>query len=390
MQKQKTQACSRIRACLGICLNCDLKEDKMTAILYSAENERLKRRYFAYLKGAKRYSDSSVGESAKALHRFETYTKFRDFRKFHIEQASGFKKHLAVEKNKRTGKPLAKATIYGTLSNLRAFFHWLSDQPGCRAKLSHTDAEYFSLSEKDVRIAKAEGERPFPSLEQVQHVLRCMPANSEIEKRDRAVIALTLLTGARDRAIASLKLKHLDLLQHRIMQDARDVKTKFSKSFPTWFFPVGGEASSIAAEWERFLRAEKLFGPEDPLFPKTAVAPGSRLKFEVTGLSREFWSDAAPVRRIFKSAFEGAGLPYYNPHSIRKTLTQLGEQLCGTPEEFKAWSQNLGHEQVMTTFRSYGSVPQSRQAEILRMLSRPRPADDEVRKQLKELVAAWA
>jgi integrase len=360
----------------------------MTALNYSAENERTKRRYFAYLKGAKRYSESSVDEAAKALHRFETYTKFRGFRKFHIEQANGFKKYLVDEKNARTGKPLAKATLYGTLSNLRAFFHWLADQPGFRSKLSYSDADYFSLSEKDIRIAKAERDRPFPSLEQVQHVLRSMPAATEIELRDRAVIALALLTGARDKALASLKLKHLDVAQQRIIQDARDVKTKFSKSFPAWFFPVGKEACAIIGDWEQFLRAETLFGPEDPLFPKTAIAVGAGLKFEVIGLSREFWSDAAPIRRIFKLAFEGAGLPYYNPHSIRKTLTQLGERVCQTPEEFKAWSQNLGHEQVMTTFRSYGLVPQSRQAEIMHKLSEPKPPEDEVWKQLKELVAS--
>jgi integrase len=360
----------------------------MTALLYSAENERLKRRYFAYLRGAKRYSDSSVDEAAKALHRFEAYTKFRDFRKFHIEQAIAFKRHFAGEKNARTGKPLAKATLYGTLASLRAFFHWLADQPGYRSKLSYSDADYFSLSEKDIRIAKAERERPFPSLEQVQHVLQWMPAASEIELRDRAVIALALLTGARDKALASLKLKHLDVTQIRILQDAREVSTKFSKSFPTWFFPVGDEALAIIRDWEHFLRTEKLFGPEDPLFPKTAIAVGAGLKFEVIGLSREFWSDAAPIRRIFKSAFESAGLPYYNPHSIRKTLTQLGERVCQTPEEFKAWSQNMGHEQVMTTFRSYGSVPQSRQAEIIRKLSEPKPEEDEVLKQIKKLVAS--
>jgi integrase/recombinase XerD len=358
----------------------------MTALLYSAENERLKRRYFAYLKGAKRYSDSSVDEAAKALHRFEYYTKFRDFRKFHIEQASGFKRHLAGEMNARTGKTLTKATLYGTLVYLRAFFHWLADQPGYRSKLSYSDAAYFSLSEKDIRIAKAEREKPFPSLEQVQHVLRSMPAATEIELRDRAVIALALLTGARDKALASLKLKHLDVAQQRIIQDAREVKTKFSKSFPAWFFPVGDEACAIIRDWEQFLRTERLFGPEDPLFPKTAVAAGVGLKFEVIGLSRGFWSDAAPIRRIFKSAFEGVGLPYYNPHSIRKTLTQVGERVCQTPEEFKAWSQNLGHEQVMTTFRSYGSVPQARQAEIMRRLSEPKPPEDEVWKQLKRLV----
>jgi integrase/recombinase XerD len=108
------------------------------------------------------------------------------------------------------------------------------------------------------------------------------------------------------------------------------------------------------------------------------------------GLSREFWTDAAPIRKIFKASFEGAGLPYYNPHSIRTTLVQLGEQLCLTPEEFKAWSQNLGREQVMTTFRSYGSVPQSRQAEIIRKLGQPKVSDAELRRKLRELLAASA
>ena len=93
----------------------------MTTLTYSAENERLKRRYFGYLRAAKRYSDGSVDEAAKAPHRFETYTRFRDFRKFHIEQANGFKKHLAESRN-ATGKPLAKATVYGTLSIFARFF----------------------------------------------------------------------------------------------------------------------------------------------------------------------------------------------------------------------------------------------------------------------------
>ena len=35
------------------------------------------------------------------------------------------------------------------------------------------------------------------------------------------------------------------------------------------------------------------------------------------------------------------GLPY-NPHSFRKTLAQFGEQVCETPEAFKAWSQIPG------------------------------------------------
>jgi hypothetical protein len=64
-----------------------------------------------------------------------------------------------------------------------------------------------------------------------------------------------------------------------------------------------------------------------------------------------------------------AGLPYFNPHSFRNTLVRLGQTLCQSPEAFKAWSQNLGHEKVLTTFVSYGAVACDRQGEILRGLA---------------------
>ena len=37
-----------------------------------------------------------------------------------------------------------------------------------------------------------------------------------------------------------------------------------------------------------------------------------------------------------------------------------------SPEEMKAWSQNLGHSDVLTTFTSYGTVPLHRQCELIR------------------------
>ena len=66
-----------------------------------------------------------------------------------------------------------------------------------------------------------------------------------------------------------------------------------------------------------------------------------------------------------------AGLPYFNPHSFRNTLVQLGQEICKTPEQFKAWSQNLGHEKELTTFLSYGAVACLRQGEIIRGLAAP-------------------
>jgi len=37
-----------------------------------------------------------------------------------------------------------------------------------------------------------------------------------------------------------------------------------------------------------------------------------------------------------------------------------------SPEAMKAWSQNLGHADVLTTLTSYGAVPVHRQGELIR------------------------
>jgi hypothetical protein len=169
-----------------------------------------------------------------------------------------------------------------------------------------------------------------------------------------------------------MKLKHLDLVAGCVRQDAREVKTKFSKTFTTYFFPVGGEVSKIVQDWVLFLRGKQLWGNDDPLFPATRVAVGTNRQFAATGLTRTHWSSASPIRGIFREAFLRAGLPYFNPHSFRNTLVGLGQDLCASPEAFKAWSQNLGHEKVLTTFMSYGAVARDRQGEILRSLALPR------------------
>jgi integrase/recombinase XerD len=78
----------------------------------------------------------------------------------------------------------------------------------------------------------------------------------------------------------------------------------------------------------------------------------------------------------FPSGFRGSGAPVFQSHSFRKTLALFGQEVCQTPEEFKAWSQNLGHESVMTTFSSYGQVAERRQAEIIRSLGREKPSSD--------------
>jgi integrase len=340
---------------------------------HNAANERMKRQYFAYLGEAQGHSEPTIGAVAKAIARFEAYTRYKDFKTFHIEQAKAFKRDLANQRGHRSGEPLSKATLYTTLTALKRFFVWLAGQPRYKSRISYSDAEYFNLPSKETRIAKATRPARVPTLEQIRHVIQSMPATTDIERRDRALIAFTILTGARDGAVASFKLRHIDIADGKIDQDAREVQTKFSKSFVTIFFPVGDDIRAVVVDWVTYLRTEKLWGLDDPLFPATKVAVGDNLRFGAAGLERKHWSSAGPIRVIFKDAFVAAGLPYFNPHSFRKTLALLGGQKCKTPEEYKAWAQNLGHEDVLTTFRSYGDVSSYRQAEIMRSFASAAP-----------------
>jgi integrase len=117
-------------------------------------------------------------------------------------------------------------------------------------------------------------------------------------------------------------------------------------------------------------------GNDDPLFPATAIGQDSDQKFAVVGLARAHWAAADAVQKIFKQLFEGAGLHSFNPHSFRHALAALGERTCRNPEQFKAWSQNLGHEGVLTTFFSYGPVSEHRQAELIEDLASPASLDE--------------
>lgn len=337
---------------------------------HSASNTRIKRDYFQYLKEARRCGVAAVDASAKAISRFEEATGHRDFKRFHRQQAVSFKRKLSGQLSERSGTPLSKATIDSTLRALREFFVWLAGQPGYKSKLQYADADYFNLSEKEVAMARAKRVKAVPTLDQVHHVLATMPDARSIERRNRALVAFALLTGARDGALASFRLKHVDLAQQVVTQDGREVRTKFAKTFPTWFFPVGGAALAIVKDWIEWLVGNQHYGGDDPLFPATEIGLDEQGGFVAAGLARHGWSTTAPIRNIFREAFAAAGLPYFNPHSFRDMLAQLGERQCQTAEAFKAWSQNLGHSRMMTTFTSYGEVPVHRQGEIIRSLGR--------------------
>jgi integrase len=356
---------------------------------HNPANERIKRDYFQYLAEAKGRDEATIDGVAKSLARFEESTRAKDFKRFHREQAVAFKAKLSQALNARTGERISKATMHATLRDLRAFFFWLAHLPGFKSHIAYADADYFNLSDKDVSIARARREQQVPTPAQIDHVLSLMPIDTALARRNRALIAFAALTGARVGALASFQLGHVDLERGLVENDARVVKTKFAKTFRTYFMPVSDRALAIVSEWVTELGRDHLWGLNDPLFPATKTGLDADSGFVAIGLARHGWATTTPIRLIFMHAFKAAGLPYFNPHSLRSMLVQHAMALNLSPEAMKAWSQNLGHSDVLTTFTSYGSVPVHRQGELIRTdVGKPGGRDDEsLRAALASLLA---
>ena len=116
-----------------------------------------------------------------------------------------------------------------------------------------------------------------------------MPQKTPREKRDKAIFALLCLTGVRVGALISLRIKHVDLVEKSVTQNPREVATKFGKSLLTFFAKGFPEAEAGLAGWIEYLEDEALFGPDDPLFPATAIAPQSNTGFAADGFERRAW-----------------------------------------------------------------------------------------------------
>jgi site-specific recombinase XerD len=160
------------------------------------KNERLKRRHLEYRKYARQLSDKSLNKELAALERFDVWNGRKDFAKFHIEWAMGFRDHL--ERAKTTaGQPLSKSTARAIMTTLREFTLWLSQQDGFRSRIRASDAEYFNLSRRDEAEAHAAPARPAPIIKQAKRALELMPATTPREMRDKALFGLLCLTGMR-------------------------------------------------------------------------------------------------------------------------------------------------------------------------------------------------
>lgn len=335
---------------------------------FNPKNERVKNKYFKYLLTAKQKNIKSVDSSRKALMKFEEFSHFADFTAFNPDVAIAFKEYLLMQTSKQRGEPFSQHTLNSILKNVRDFFEWLAFESNYKKYIKQTDIAYLKPSLKEMSMVRKQGFVNFASLDEIYKVIFNMPFETDIQKRDRAIISFTLLTGVRDGTLKGFKLKHVNLEKELLHQDPKEVETKFSKEIYTFFFPVDFRIKQIFIDYYNFLTKEKGFTSNDPLFPKLeSVVSNEGLPLPPV-MTKEHYRSITSIRQVFKEDFIKAGVPYHSPHTFRHTLVVYGEEICKSPEEFKAWSQNLGHEHVSTTFTSYGKLEVYKQGIVMKRI----------------------
>ena len=311
------------------------------------KNERLKLDWIEELEIRK--ADSTIDQRLAALRQYETATGWADFTAIDRDKVKTY-----LETLRQT--PTRMRTKQAKVRHVRGFFDWMIADERLRPKKVRKALLSLRLNDKEARAGRAVRTVDHATVEQIISTIQFMPNTNAIECRNRALLAFTLLSGARDGAIITMKLKHVRFAEREVLQDPNEVATKASKLIQTWFFPVGEAIDNEVESYLAFLKDELGFTPDDPLFPSTLIGQDELDRFAPIGLTKSHWSRAAPMRKIFKDAFAANGMRYYNPHSFRNTLVALAQELNLGPKPMKAWSQNLGHEKLDTTYNSYGNL----------------------------------
>lgn len=344
-----------------------------------AKNEKVKRKFFAYLKGAEGFSEKTVEAVEKAIWKYEEFSEDEDFAAFSDQKAKQFKKWLEAAKNKRTKQAVCLTTQYHILRHLKEFFTWLSGQPGYKSRISPFHVQYLKLDKKQSRIAVSPKRVEYPSVEYVKKVCGSIEIKTEIDRRDRALIAFALLSAMRDSAIMSLPMGCFDPETLITNQDPnKGVKTKFSKLITTRIFLFDDVLLGYFLDWYNFLKKEKLYTNADPIFPRAELKQKSRTDYCFEGDSVEpvFWQSTGSLAKAFKLRASQAGEKYYSPHKFRHAAIDEARRRSRTPEQMKAISQNVGHENVGTTF-SYGSMDDFRVTDVVSRMDFKQGQDQE-------------
>jgi integrase len=321
------------------------------------QNDRVIYKWLSY---AGRYDVKTIDRHLSAIRYGEALLQGKPFQTLTTDDVSKVRDDLKRRAKWGATDHLSSSSIKHTVSHLIAFIEWLLKQDGFK-RLPKDITGYLKLPKATVAASTAAKSKDFPTLEDAEGLLKQMPSKTLVEQRARAIFAIAFLGALRADTIASLKIKHFDIGNKLILQDASTVRSKAGKNINIRWFPIQKTFAEIVIAWVQKLQSLG-FTRDDSLFPD--------IKFLK---HRPMLGSPAPVpvmttphvvTQAFAIASQNSDIKY-TPHAAKHTIGAERDMRPLTQLERKAWSANMGHENEQTTERHYGKLADEQRFEVL-------------------------
>ena len=226
------------------------------------QNDRVIYKWLSY---AGRYDVKTIDRHLAAIRYGEALLQGKPFHTLTTDDVAKVRDDLKRRAKGSATDHLSSSSIKHTVSHLIAFIDWLLKQDGFK-RLPKDLTGYLKLPKATVAASTAAKSKDFPTLAEAEDLLKQMPSKSLVDQRARAVFAIAFLGALRADTIASLKLKHIDIDNRLILQDARTVRAKAGKHINILWFPIQKTFENVVIDWVQKLQSFGFAG-DDSLCP---------------------------------------------------------------------------------------------------------------------------
>lgn len=311
---------------------------------------------------AGKFSGKTLDRHLTSIRQFEEFTGFKAFEALTLKDVHDLRDHLKASLLPDASEAKSKSAVSQTVSRLKDFLLWLRKQDGFK-RLPADLPDALELPRAAYAKSLARESRLYPSLDEAHVLLESMPRTTIVQRRARAVFALSFLGALRADTLVSLRLKDIDLRARTITQDGQFARTKNGKSLVIAWFPIPEAFSSEISEWVEIMN-QGGFDPNDTLFPPEPAFDGRRKARKLLGQRVPAMTSTYAVQEAFKVACQGHHSTY-SPHAAKHTIAAERDQRPLNAEQRKAWSANMGHEDARVTDRHYGQISEARRLKLM-------------------------
>ncbi|KIN73558.1 tyrosine-type recombinase/integrase [Sulfitobacter guttiformis] len=337
--------------------------------IFHIGNDRIIHRWQIY---AGRYSEKTVVRHLAAIRYFESFLEGKLFAKLTTDDFASVREDLKRRANLDSTDSMSASSIKHTVSHLVMFFDWLLCQDGYR-RLPKDFAGYLKLPRAVIARSAQVKQKQFPSLPEAEELLDAMPSRSLLDQRARALFALPFLGALRADTLVSLQIKHLDIEQRMILQDASVVRAKGGKSLSIMWFKIPVAFEVAVLTWVETLQGLG-FREDDALFPDAKYLKHRIVVAGRAAVSVPVMATAHAVTAAFDIACRKSDIKY-TPHAAKHTIGAERDIRALTQEERKAWSLNMGHDSEHTTEQHYGTMSDNKRFEVLENIGSKKTID---------------